>query len=476
MIFNSLEFLIFLPIVLVAYYLLPFQLQNVLLLVASYIFYGSWDWRFLSLLIISTITDFISGNCIYHNSEERKRKVFLLLSISVNLSILGFFKYYNFFIQSFHELLLDVGLGSTNAWVLNIVLPLGISFYTFQTMAYTIDIYRRKSQPTSNFLNFALYVTYFPQLVAGPIERATRLLPQLEKRREICPQTISSGIALVLTGFFKKVFIGDFFAAPYADLAFSDTSSCSPSFLMLGICMFSIQIYSDFSGYTDIARGVSRMLGIQLMMNFRQPYLSRNITEFWKRWHISLSQWLRDYLYIPLGGNRKGEFNTYKNLFITMLVGGLWHGAGWTFFVWGALHGFYLIVHKVSIKESKPDRSNISRLKDFLPSLWKIALTNILVLITWVFFRAIDLEHATLFISNFFIGFASPSILLQITLIFTCYLSLTFGMDYLFYRKDSDDIFSQISPLIRIPVYGLIILATWVVWPSENAPFIYFQF
>jgi len=427
-------------------------------------------------LAISTLTDYICGKKIYENPKVELRKLYLGISICTNLSILGFFKYYNFFINSFYDLLISIGVKTENTWLLDIILPMGISFYTFQTMAYTIDIYRNNTKPTNNLLSFALYVTYFPQLVAGPIERAKRLLPQLEKPRSYCPKTVSSGIALIITGFFKKVVIGDYLSAPYANLAFTETISCSPEALMLGICMFSIQIYADFSGYSDIARGISRMLGIELMVNFRQPYLSRNITEFWKRWHISLSEWLRDYLYIPLGGNRNSNFKTHRNLLITMILGGLWHGANWTFVIWGALHGFYLIFHKLILGKTKSDFSNMVTFNIFLKNTGKIFLMNILVLLTWIFFRANNLEHSIDYIKNLTIGLLNLSILIKLMVILIMYLGFIFGIDYLFYKTDSDEILSKSNFIIRIPVYTVLILSVWIAWPSEYSPFIYFQF
>ena len=256
-------------------------------------------------------------------------------------------------------------------------------------MAYTIDVYRKEIKPCNGFIDFALYVTYFPQLVAGPIERAARLIPQIQKPRFINVDNIRTGVSLILTGGFKKIVIGDTIASPYADMAFNNPTAQSGPFLVLGLCMFSLQIYADFSGYSDIARGVSRLLGIELMVNFKQPYLSRNITEFWRRWHISLSSWLRDYLYVPLGGNRKGVFKTYRNLILTMLIGGLWHGASWTFVFWGGLHGLYLSVHKYLLKGSRCHADwKLSSGLVVVKGLLGIVFTNVLVLITWLFFRA----------------------------------------------------------------------------------------
>jgi alginate O-acetyltransferase complex protein AlgI len=351
MLFNSFVFVLFLAIVLPVYYALSHRWQNRFLLVASYVFYGYWDWRFLGLLAISTVLDFALALLIAGTDSPRRKKRRVALSVVVNLGILGFFKYFDFFVDSAAVLLESAGL-QANLPMLRVVLPVGISFYTFQSMAYTIDVYRGIQPPTRNLLDFALYVAYFPQLVAGPIERASRLLPQIQSPRRVGQAQWERGAQLILWGYVKKVAIADGLA-PYADAVFRDPSSFSGLSLWLGVYCFAVQIYCDFSGYTDIARGVSQLLGIELMENFRQPYLSRNITEFWRRWHISLSTWLRDYLYVPLGGNRRGPAMQYRNLMITMLLGGLWHGAAWTFVVWGGLHGLFLATHKYMTRGRK---------------------------------------------------------------------------------------------------------------------------
>jgi len=309
MIFNSLVFFVFLAVVLGAYYCLSRRYQNYLLVIASYVFYGYWDWRFLFLIFISTIVDYYCGHGLDKAVSLRRKKTYLWLSICVNIGILLFFKYFNFFIDSAQVLLSRFGLNQSLP-VMNIILPVGISFYTFQTLSYTLDIYRGKMKPTTDFLTFALYVAYFPQLVAGPIERARRLLPQLSSSRTVGWPQIGIGMELILIGFFKKVGISDMLA-PMVDLRFQYTQYASWSDLLLAVYLFSIQIYCDFSGYSDIARGVSKLFGIEIMRNFEQPYLSQSVTEFWRRWHISLSSWFRDYVYIPLGGNREGVFKTY---------------------------------------------------------------------------------------------------------------------------------------------------------------------
>jgi alginate O-acetyltransferase complex protein AlgI len=395
MLFNSLVFVGFITVVFLIYPRLRFRQQNLFLLFASYFFYGYWDWRFTSLLLISTVVDFFVGRNVYLSSDHKKRKLLLIISIATNLGILGFFKYFNFFVDSAGIFLATFGL-DPHAPVLRIILPVGISFYTFQTMSYTIDIYRRKLKPTNNFIDFALFVSFFPQLVAGPIERAKNLLPQISTPRKMHRDNVLTGLNLVLLGFFKKVAISDSLS-PIVESIFSSPAEMSSGQLLTGIYAFSLQIYGDFSGYTDIARGIALILGFRIMENFNAPYLSRNITEFWRRWHISLSTWLRDYLYIPLGGNRRGKLFTYRNLMITMFLGGLWHGAAWTFVIWGVLHGAYLSVHRMLLKGNKPDLLWPNSIGGWIVDFIKIFLTFHLVALTWVFFRAPDFHNALLY-------------------------------------------------------------------------------
>lgn len=390
MLFNSPEFFLFLTVVLLLYYQLRHKHQNWLLLIASYFFYGLWDYRFLSLILASTAIDYWTSHAIHrcdakNPRDENRRRLLLGLSLTVNLGILGFFKYFNFFVDSAARVLTQVGV-EPHLPVLYVLLPVGISFYTFQTMGYTIDVYRRKIEPISSLRDFALYVCYFPQLVAGPIERPDKLIPALQSPRIITNEAITSGAMLILIGLFRKVVIADAIGGQ-VDAVFAAPWEYSSPELMKGIYLFALQIYCDFAGYTDIARGVSRLLGIELMENFRQPYFSANISEFWRRWHISLSSWLRDYLYIPLGGNRGGTLMTYRNLMLTMLLGGLWHGAAWTFVIWGGLHGLYLAGHRLIMGNVRISLDDAPRW--FNPRrLFGGLLTFHLVLITWVFFRA----------------------------------------------------------------------------------------
>ena len=344
MLFNSIDFAVFLPIVFILYWFVTnknLRLQNFLIVVASYFFYGWWDWRFLSLILFSTLVDYIVGFRLEIEERQFKRKLLLWTSILVNLGFLGFFKYYNFFLDNFIASFSLLGL-EFKANSLNIILPVGISFYTFQTLSYSIDVYRRKLKPTKDFIAFSAFVSFFPQLVAGPIERAENLLPQFYKIRIFDYSKAVDGMRQILWGLFKKMVIADN-AAEIANQIFNNSADYSGSTLLLGALFFTFQIYGDFSGYSDIAIGTARLFGFDLMRNFNFPYFSRDIAEFWRRWHISLSTWFRDYLYIPLGGSRGSRLMIIRNTFIIFIVSGFWHGANWTFIVWGALHAIYFL-------------------------------------------------------------------------------------------------------------------------------------
>ena len=348
MLFNSVEFLVFLPIVLAVYYCLPHKGQNRFLLVASCFFYGSWDWRFLFPLLASTSIDYYCAKRmeaqILSGEPQERRKPWLTLSVITNIGLLGFFKYFDFFSANLHDLLQGLGF-HVSLWTLRVILPIGISFYTFQALSYTIDVYRGQIHATDSFFDFLLCVLYFPHLVAGPIQRANSLLPQVTQPRTVTAEKIVSGLHLIFWGYFKKVFIADNMA-PIANQLFSLQRQPDGWHSLMAIYAFAIQIYCDFSGYTDIARGVAKLMGFEFMLNFNLPYLAKNPSEFWQRWHISLSSWLRDYLYIPLGGNRGSALKTNRNLMLTMVIGGFWHGAAWNFLLWGFYHGSLLIVHR----------------------------------------------------------------------------------------------------------------------------------
>lgn len=472
MLFNSLPFAVFLPIVFAVYWALHNSLrsQNIMLLTASYIFYGWWDARFLSLIVASTVVDYLLGQYLAAATNALKRKLLLTASMIFNLGLLGVFKYYNFFMENFMEIANSVGL-HTNPVLLKIALPVGISFYTFQTMSYTIDIYRKQLEPTKDFIAFAAFVGYFPQLVAGPIERASNLLPQMSKRRYFDYQKAVDGMRQALWGFFKKVVIADA-VAPLVDQAFGDPSGFSAIALITGALLFSIQIYCDFSGYSDIAIGISKIFGIDLMQNFRTPYFSRDIAEFWRRWHISLSTWFRDYLYIPLGGSRGSTALKVRNTFAIFIVSGFWHGANWTFIIWGLINALLFL----PLLLAKRNRSNLNDPE--ISDLHRILLTFSITTIAWIFFRADSLSHAIDYLQNIAIWNSGKSISIKPTLV--VYIALLFLGDWIGRKHDfslnilTEGVLSK-SPLMRLTLYlSLAYLILLYIGGQQN--FIYFQF
>jgi D-alanyl-lipoteichoic acid acyltransferase DltB (MBOAT superfamily) len=374
-----------------------------LLLFASFYFYACWDWRFMFLLLFSILLDYVSGIKIENSSGKREAKIWLTLSIVINLGFLGFFKYYNFFIESFAELLNGFGL-KTNVWLLNIVLPVGISFYTFHGLSYVIDVYKKRISSEKNFIDYAVFVSYFPLLVAGPIERATHLLPQIQRKRTFNYEQAADGLRQILWGFLKKMVIADN-CAPLVNEIFNNYHSESSLTLVLGVILFAFQIYGDFSGYSDIALGVSRLFGVELLKNFAFPYFSRDIAEFWRRWHISLSSWFRDYLYIPLGGSKGGLWMKIRNTFAIFLVSGFWHGANWTFIVWGGLNAIYFL----PLLLAKTNRQNLEviaqgRLLPSLKEFFQVIITFAITCFAWIFFRADSVSDALLYIKNIGVG------------------------------------------------------------------------
>ena len=407
MLFNSIEFLFFLPVVFVLYWFVfskNLNTQNSVILLSSYFFYGWWDYRFLSLILLSTIVDYLVGLNISKQGSKKKQKLLLLCSVLFNLSVLGFFKYYNFFVDSWVDLFSSLGYQIKSVWTLNIILPVGISFYTFQTMSYTIDIYRKKLKPTKDFISFASFVSFFPQLVAGPIERASNLLPQILKKRVFEYEQGIQGLRLILWGMFKKVVIADTLA-PMVDNIFGNYQDLGGGVLWLGAVYFAFQIYCDFSGYSDIAIGTAKLFGFELMSNFRFPYFSRNIGEFWRRWHISLSTWFRDYLYIPLGGSQEGEWKSIRNIFIIFLVSGFWHGANWTFIFWGLFHSI-LFLPSFIFKTNRKYTTSIIAENTLLPSakeFIQVITTFTLVTIGWVFFRSETITDAFSYLNLMFL-------------------------------------------------------------------------
>ncbi len=396
MLFNSITFLVFFVLVFFMYWF-PLKRnlrgQNIFLLVCSYVFYGWWDWRFLGLIALSTIVDYAVGLALGKTQKVSRRKALLVLSMVFNLGVLCYFKYVNFFIGNLILAFSKFGM-HTNMHSLHLILPVGISFYTFQTMSYTIDVYRRKISHTRSFVNFAAFVAFFPQLVAGPIERASHLLPQFSKPRVFDYEKAKSGLFLMVWGLFKKVVIADT-CATYVNVIFEDYQNMNSLSLMLGAFYFAFQIYGDFSGYSDMAIGLARLLGFDLMMNFNKPYFSRNIGEFWRRWHISLSTWFRDYLYIPLGGSRGKSIMVIRNVFLIFLISGFWHGANWTFMFWGFLNALYFLplLYKGKHK-TYTGHIVLGMNRRGLRDLGNMILTFALVLIAWVFFRARHMDEA----------------------------------------------------------------------------------
>jgi alginate O-acetyltransferase complex protein AlgI len=546
MIFNSIEFLIFFCITYLLYRLLPFRWQNRMLLVASYIFYGWWDRRFLFLIILSTSFDFATGlmiakgkltndqriypsvavvlaavvfitlnweavtlqfhpfnlsiqwqqilpyqlpgwrifigslvavilmNVLYPRltilNENIRPKICLTLSLLANLSLLGFFKYFNFFIGSISSMMQSWGIQPDFVY-LQVILPVGISFYTFQSMSYTIDVYRKELEPTVHFFDFALLISFFPQLVAGPIERATNLLPQLTKPRHLKFEQSTRGLFLILLGLFKKIAIADS-VAKSVNAIYNTQGSVFWLDIVLATILFTAQIYCDFAGYTDIARGVAKLLGIELMVNFNLPYFSKTASEFWQRWHISLSSWLRDYLYIPLGGNRKGDFRTYQNLMITMILGGLWHGAAWNFVFWGLYQGTLLCIYRFLEKKSFLKNSS-----QFLQSILATLVFFILTCYGWLLFRANSLEQVATFtkilltdFGNFSLSMPKPSLSGLIG------LPLLIIYEVIEYQFKDVHFYLRFRPFVRGAFYA--ILMTIILMGVSNAPeqFIYFQF
>lgn len=387
MIFNSLAFGCFFIAVLLLYYSLSQRWQNRMLLAASYFFYGWWDWRFLGLILISTSTDFFCSLQMGKRRNDESKWRFLALSIIVNLTILGFFKYWNFLTENLAEVLNLLGFPAS-IHVLNVMLPVGISFYTFKTISYSVDVYRGDIEPASDFVDYALFVSFFPLLVAGPIERARNLLPQIARERRFNWQQFGEGLQVIFWGLFKKVFVADNLGL-IVDQVYRSPTAPGTEYI-IATWAFAFQIYGDFSGYSDMAQGISKCMGFEIMQNFRQPYMAINPSDFWRRWHISLSSWLRDYLYIPLGGNKKGPAKTYRNLMVTMLLGGLWHGAAWNFVFWGGYHGLLLVLQRALRAKRNPGSDvNISALSQMAMAF----ITFQLVCIGWVFFRAQSLEQ-----------------------------------------------------------------------------------
>ena len=482
MLFNSLDFAIFLPIVFATYWFIATSLKkrNIVLLVASYIFYGWWDWRFLSLIAISTLVDYLVGIGLGDKRNETKRGLLLLVSLIINLGFLGFFKYYNFFLENFIDAFTFLGF-SFKGNTLKIILPVGISFYTFQTLSYSIDVYKGKIYPTKDLLSFAAFVSFFPQLVAGPIERATNLLPQFWQKHEFNYREAVDGCRQMLWGFVKKIVIADN-CAVFANEIFNNSQIYSGSTLVLGAVFFTFQIYCDFSGYSDIAIGTSKLFGFRLMRNFSYPYFSRSISEFWRRWHISLSTWFRDYLYIPLGGSKGSTLSKIRNTLIIFIVSGFWHGANWTFIVWGLLNAIYFLPEMLVGSNRK--HLNIVSAGRKIPSITEflqMLTTFTLVVFAWIFFRADSLIHAfhiigtifseSLFMIPAFSGRKNSLVVLLLISIFTVIEWVGRENEYAI-----EKIFRKSRALRWSFSYVMIIAVFTSIIFSVPQDFIYFQF
>lgn len=483
MLFNSINFAVFFPVVFLIYWFVlkrNYTWQNIFLLISSYFFYACWDWRFMLLLAFSTLLDFACGLKIFSAATQNRKKIWLFLCTSINIGFLGFFKYYNFFIESFQELLLSFGL-TPHLYTLNIILPVGISFYTFHGLSYVLDIYNEKIKPRQNIIDYSLFVSFFPLLVAGPIERARHLLPQIEKPRTFDYIKAKDGAKQILWGLFKKMVIADG-CAKYVDLAFTNTESSPGWFLCLAAILFAFQIYGDFSGYTDIALGTARLLGFELLQNFKFPYFSRDIAEFWRRWHVSLSSWFKDYLYIPLGGSRGGMAKTIRNTFIIFLVSGFWHGANWTYLAWGGLHAMYMIPLIIRHK-NRIHTIDIVAQETIFPSLketGQLFVTFMLVVIAWIFFRADSVGHAINYIAHIphnFLGILPSDINERKLIIYILLVAFMLIVEW-FGRKDKHALTSILDRWGLFPrcafYYLLIILIFFFAGDAKN--FIYFQF
>lgn len=480
MLFNSIDFAIFLPIVFFLYWFATkgnYRIQNVLLLVASYFFYGSWDWRFLFLLMFSTALDFYTGIKIHEASTKTRKKIWLLISVCINLGFLGVFKYFNFFAGSFADALRLLGFHA-DYFTLKVILPVGISFYTFHGLSYVFDLYNDKIKPERNFINYSVFVSFFPLLVAGPIERATHLLPQIVKKREFNYSGAVDGMRQILWGLFKKVVIADS-CAPIVAEAFADPAAQSGSTLLLGVILFAFQIYGDFSGYSDIAIGSARLFGISLLRNFAFPYFSRDIAEFWRRWHISLTTWFRDYVYIPLGGSRGGKWASIKNTFIIFLISGFWHGANWTFIAWGLLNAIYFMPLML-LNRNRKNTGTVAegRLFPGFKDFASILLTFFLTVLAWVFFRAESMHHAFGYLSGIF----SPSLFNLPSEIPYQVLAMIFVMlSVEWVQREKQHGLQFDSPKVPLPVrwgvYYLVIMLIFTFGNFKSAyEFIYFQF
>ena len=478
MLFNSLRFAVFFPTVILLYYLLPHRWRWVLLLAASYFFYMSWRPEYIVLILLSTGIDYFASMRMAQLPSKQGRKKYLLLSLATNLGLLFAFKYFNFLNDSARALFaaLDISYGVP---ALNVLLPVGISFYTFQTLSYTVDVYNGKIEPERHLGRFAVYVAFWPQLVAGPIERAGNLLPQFQRKIDLDYARLRNGLLRILQGFFKKLVIADRLAI-YVNEVYNNPANYDGAPIVLATIFFAVQIYCDFSGYSDIAIGAAGMMGFDLAENFRNPYFATSVTDFWRRWHITLSNWFRDYVYIPLGGNRVGRSRWYGNLLITFLLSGIWHGAAWTFVIWGALHGLYIVVEN-ALLPSVREVAFVKALPKWLHSLLANGITLMLVVVAWLFFRANSVADAGVLIGNLFAnidGVGVFSVLetrTELALSFAV-VGILFLHEWVFKNNSLELKLTQRAMPIRWVYYGsMLLLISWF-GVFTNKAFIYFQF
>ena len=473
MLFNSLTFVVFFAVVLALHYL-PFawRVKKINLLLASYLFYAAWNPPFVLLLWLSTLVDWFAARAIYREQRRSRRRAWLILSLGVNLGILGFFKYGDFLLENWQALMATVGIDyQPAAW--SIVLPIGISFYTFQTMSYSLDVYLRRAKPARSFLDFALFVTFFPQLVAGPIVRPSHLIPQFAVPHVATRDQLVWGLALMTLGLFEKVVIADGALAPVADVVFGADQPLYVVDAWMGVLAFSGQIFCDFAGYSTTAIGVALCLGFSLPNNFQFPYAAIGFSDFWRRWHISLSSWLRDYLYVPLGGNRKGNLRTYANLMTTMLLGGLWHGASWTFVAWGGLHGLYLTAERW-LRARFPQGAYTSSI---VFRIFAGLLTYVLINVSWVFFRSEDFETAGRLLASMF-GLSADGVMLVPTIgiiVTSLVMSSLIAIHWLMRDRSVEEVVEKSPWWLVSGVWGLMLFSIIVTQGSGDA-FIYFQF
>jgi D-alanyl-lipoteichoic acid acyltransferase DltB (MBOAT superfamily) len=466
MLFDSPVYFLFLALVVLGYWRLDRKQQNWFLLAASYLFYGWWDWRFLLLMIGSTLVDYLIARQIDASTNPSQRRMLLILSLVINFSVLGVFKYFNFFAVSFARALSLLGAGPTTAQFFQIILPPGISFYTFQEVAYIVDVYFKKLPAAKSITDYALFISLFPHLIAGPIQRPSHLLPQVQNARTFNPEFFFDGCMLIITGLFRKCVIADQ-SALIANACFEGRFGHGIPVTVLGALAFALQIYGDFSGYSDLARGSAQLLGFHFMVNFRQPYLATSLQDFWRRWHISLSTWLRDYLYIPLGGNRHGPLQTYRNLMLTMLLGGLWHGANWTFVIWGGIHGVGLSAERLAgVDDTKATGIGI----------WSRRLaTFAIVCFAWVFFRARSVGEAFRMLTDMSLRTWAPEIGAA-GIVVAAIAAICLFMDLRLERHNEEYPFQSVAPRQRLALATGVLVIVFLFSASESSAFIYFQF